>query len=139
MPMETHHEGMPAAKTAVPSIGSNTHCRFASRLVLVFDVSLIGPTEGTTGATYNFNASLTPGSTALPVDYYWTADDQTPQDHPGQGGSDSAAFTWSTPGIKTIALTASIKGASVTVTYDIQIDVAPQPEEHLLYLPVMRR
>jgi hypothetical protein len=64
-------------------------------------VSISGPTLGVTDTSYVFNANTQPADAGAPITYTWQATEQT-----GTYDQSSAAFSWSTPGAKTITVTA---------------------------------
>ncbi len=61
------------------------------------------------------------------ITYTWTADDQSPITHTGESTTDSATFTWATPGRRRVTLTATdgITTASATrdaLVYAVSVD-----------------
>jgi hypothetical protein len=89
-------------------------------------VALSGPASGITGASYTFSASVTPSSASTPITYVWEATGQTPVTHTA-GLSDTVAFTWTSPGAKTIIVTATNAGGTVTNAHLITISPSFAP------------
>ncbi len=83
-------------------------------------VTVSGPTSGYTDTAYTFNATTTPTDASTPITYAWT-----PEPAGGQGTA-SATYSWATTGTKTITITASNCGGTVTATHIITVE-APQP------------
>lgn len=106
-----------------------------TRSLLVFDLHLSGPASCAPGASCTYTAGLLPGATYLPVSYHWQASDQSDVLHPDIGTSDSLVYTWSTPGIKTIILTATIAGQPIQVMYTVTVSGAALPLK--LFLPLV--
>ncbi|MBN2391374.1 MAG: hypothetical protein JXR84_11650 [Anaerolineae bacterium] len=79
------------------------------------EVSLIGPSEGSTRIAYNFTAVIIPTDATLPITYTWTPD-------PGSGqGTSIATYQWAMPGIYTITLSAENCGGAATATHTVTI------------------
>jgi PKD repeat protein len=84
------------------------------------EVTLTGTESGLAGQPYTFTAEVIPNVTTLPILYTWQASGQAPLIHNG-GSSDTATFTWSTPGTQVITVTASNASGSVVDTHTINI------------------
>lgn len=84
------------------------------------DVNMTGPVTGTVGVAADFTATVAPVTATLPVTYSWQATGQTTLIH-SDGLSDTAAFTWSTPGPQAITVTATNAGSTITDTHAITI------------------
>ena len=89
-------------------------------------LSISGDQTGYTGIQYDFTAQANPADVATPVTYEWQATGQSGETNVG-GISDTASFTWSTPGVKTIAVTASNGINSVSSEYSITISMPDIP------------
>ncbi|HOT92686.1 MAG TPA: hypothetical protein PLN71_14070 [Anaerolineae bacterium] len=111
---------------------------YATRTALVYDVTASGLTQGDTNHAYTFNAAIAPEITIFPITYTWEATDKTPIVHANLYQTyDSAAFTWTTPGTKTITITAAIAGA---VTHDIhEIVIKGLVLDKHIFLPLVLR
>ncbi len=103
---------------------------------IVVEISLSGPTQGVTGEAYAFSAALTP-STGLPVTYTWQVTGLPELIHTGMDYDDTAQFTWSTPGAKTVTVTAALGGGLVAAQGSLQIGGEAQPQR--LFLPLVVR
>ena len=102
----------------------------------ISNISITGPTDGATNLAYSFVASATsPANTVtLPITYVWQATNQSPPVAHSNNLSDTVTFTWHTTGTKTITVTATNAGGTVSNTHQITIDVAKE-----IYLPVIFR
>ncbi len=87
-------------------------------------VSLGGPVAGVAATFYAFTASTAPLTLTLPVTYTWQATEQAGLVRSG-GLSDTVALLWSTPGTKTITVTATNGAGSAVATYEIALAPAP--------------
>lgn len=110
----------------------------ASRSALVYDVTASGLTQGDTNHAYTFNAAIAPEITNFPITYTWEATDKAPIVHANLYQTyDSAAFTWTMPGTKTITVTAAIAGAT---TYDVhEIVIEGLVLDKHIFLPLVLR
>ena len=79
-----------------------------------------GQVSGHAHATYPFTATLTPITATQPITYVWQATDQIPIAQTN-GISNTAVFTWTTPGVKTLTVTATNVGSTVSITHQIEI------------------
>ncbi|MFZ0547817.1 MAG: hypothetical protein WAM60_20395, partial [Candidatus Promineifilaceae bacterium] len=87
----------------------------------VTNATIEGPTAGLVNASHSFTATISPLTAGLPITYTWQTTGQPSIIHTG-GLTDTAAFTWNTPGEKTVTLTAdNAVGAPVVVTHTIEI------------------
>lgn len=104
-----------------------------TRSLLVFDLHLSGPSSCAPGASCTYTAGLLPDATYLPVSYHWQASEQSDVLHPDIGTSDALVYTWSTAGIKTITLTATIAGQPIQALHTVTVGGGK------IYLPMLRR
>ena len=79
----------------------------------VTGVSISGPVTGTVNTAYDFTAMVSPLDASTPITYTWS-----PEPISGQNTA-VASFSWSTPGAKTITVTAANSGGSATATHTI--------------------
>lgn len=109
-----------------------------TRAALVYDVTASGLTQGNTDHAYTFNAAIAPEITIFPITYTWEATDKAPVVHANLYQTyDSAAFTWSIPGTKTITITAAMAGAT---TYDVhEIVIKGLVLDKHIFLPLVLR
>jgi hypothetical protein len=89
------------------------------------DVPISGPATGVVHTSYTFNATVSPDLATQPITYVWEATGQSPVTHTDRGLSDAISFHWSTPGLKTITVTASNVAGYATETHDVTIYVPP--------------
>lgn len=82
--------------------------------------SINGPVAGLVNTPYQFTVDVAPPSTTVPLTYTWEATGQTPIIH-SSDLSDAVTFTWNTPGVKTIVVTAANAAASVSDTLTIDV------------------
>ncbi len=109
----------------------------AVRAALVYGVNAGGPAQGDTNHAYTFNANVTP-STGFPITYTWEATDKTPIVHTNSYlTNDNATFSWTTPGTKTITITAAIAGAATRAVHTIHIKGIVL--DKFVFLPVVLR
>jgi hypothetical protein len=108
-------------------------------------VGVTGPTTGTVDTAYTFiatvrpiTATACPMTATLPITYVWQATGQSPVTHTG-GLSDTTTFTWPTPGIQTITVTATNAGGAVTGTHFITTSVYIYLPNLLKNYPRMRK
>jgi ELWxxDGT repeat protein len=88
-------------------------------------VSIDGLATGIVERSNRLTAAIRPITDTLPITYVWQADQQPSVTHTG-GLTDSVSFTWSTPGTRTITVTASNSAGSLgSDTHTIAI-AAPQ-------------
>ncbi|MGC8947467.1 MAG: LamG-like jellyroll fold domain-containing protein [Anaerolineae bacterium] len=99
----------------------------------VTDVAITGPTTGVTQRDYTFCAAINPFTATWPVTYTWEATGQ-PSVINTNGVSDTVTFSWSTPGTKSIVVTATNAGGTASNTHIITVG-----EEYRLYLPIVLR
>jgi PKD repeat protein len=84
-------------------------------------ITLAGADAGFVGQTYTFTATVEPISTTQPLTYTWLVDGQLPITHTS-GLTDTASFTWETPGIQAITVTATNQFGSVSAGHEININ-----------------
>lgn len=84
------------------------------------DLDLSGPTTGLIQTDYDFIATVSPTKTTPLVDYLWEASGQSPLIRTA-GLTDTAAFSWSTSGTKTITVTVSNASGSVSGTHRVTV------------------
>ncbi|HQE94042.1 MAG TPA: hypothetical protein PLH19_15125 [Anaerolineae bacterium] len=115
--------GTPGDKRITLAVTDGVTSAHATRAALVYDVTASGATQGDTNHAYTFNAAILPEITIFPITYTWEATDKTPIVHANLYQTyDSAAFTWTTPGTKTITITAAMAGATTHDVHEIVIE-----------------
>jgi uncharacterized repeat protein (TIGR01451 family)/CSLREA domain-containing protein len=106
-----------------PDVGADEFAQIAPT-----SASISGPAEGIVGQVYTFTASYEPLTANQPVSYTWS-----PGPDSGQG-TDTAAYSWDSPGAKTISVTVeNVYGAALPATHEIVI------AEYKVYLPLVVR
>jgi len=95
-------------------------------------VAISGPVIGIIQTDYTFIATVSPITTTLPITYAWWATEQSSVTRSGSL-SDTIAFTWNTPGIQAITVTATNSWGTVTGTHTVTIGLPK------LYLPLIMR
>ncbi|HVG60443.1 MAG TPA: Ig-like domain-containing protein [Hyalangium sp.] len=85
-------------------------------------VSIAGPASGVTGVTYQFTATVSPGTVNLPITYHWRATGQPDVTHPDvASATDSVSFSWSAEGPQTVTVEARNPAGRVSGTHSITI------------------
>ncbi len=96
-------------------------------------VTISGPTQGITGASYQFTAVVSPETALTPITYTWQTMGTTPITTTSSL-TDTISFAWEVTGTYTITVSASnALGGPVTATHTIEITAPPWS----VYLPVM--
>jgi len=98
---------------------------FATSLPLykmIFDVDLSGPTNVLVHEDYSFTATVLPSRATTPIVYTWQATGLPTVKQTGDT-ADTVVFNWDTLGSKTVTVTASNAGSSVSRS--ISFEVAP--------------
>ncbi len=88
------------------------------------DLTISGVVDGFVGQSYPFTATVEPSTTSLPLTFTWLATDQLPITHTS-GLTDTASFSWDTPGSLLITVTASNTFGEVSATHAITITDVP--------------
>jgi len=95
-------------------------------------LTLNGPQVAWPDISLTYTATVTPSTTTIPLTYTWVVDAQSPVIHT-TGLVDTASFTWSTPGVYTINVTATNEDVEVSGTWKVQILAGR------LYFPIIFR
>jgi hypothetical protein len=95
---------------------------------MIIGIGLTGPGAGWVGEDYTFTATIQPSRATTPIAYTWQATGLPPVTQEG-GTVETVVFNWTTPGTKTVTVTASNPGSSVSQS--VIIDVSPRTT----YLP----
>lgn len=91
-------------------------------------VTINGPITGTVNTPYTFTAIISPPTVTQPITYTWM-----PTPTSGQGTT--VTYTWMTDSLKTITVSATNIGGTVTDTHTISITIVSSQE--FLYLPIV--
>jgi hypothetical protein len=127
------------------SRASGVYRAYARDITMVSDVApeqvaIAGPTSGMVNSAYAFTATVSPITTTVPITYRWEATGQSVITHTA-GLSDTATFTWSTPGPQAITVTATNVEGFVTTTHAITVwatsSLSLQPGWNLIALPLV--
>ena len=85
-------------------------------------VAISGPVSGvSTDEPRMWMATIAPLSVTVPVTYTWQTAEQSPIVHSGTT-TDTVLFSWSSPGTKTITVTASNAAGTVEDTHEVTVD-----------------
>jgi hypothetical protein len=95
-----------------------------------------GPSTGTTEASYTFDAAVLPINATWPLSYTWQASGLAPVQH-SASTTDTATFSWATPGIKTVSVT--VKNAAGAITSTTQIRISAPAAQQKFYIPFVKR
>lgn len=119
-------DGRPAA--LIPATAQGARVTVGEPCIELSEVAISGPPTGTTGVAYTFSAVANPlsGTATLPITYTWQADEQQTLIHGNSGLTDTATFTWTAAGTKTVTVTAVNACDSAIATHTIAI-AAPPP------------
>jgi hypothetical protein len=130
----------PGEKALTITVDTGTATAGVVRRTLAYGVELGGPAEGKTSTVLTFHADVVPDAAGQPVTFTWEATGQPPVVRTHAQTSDSQAFTWSQPGLKTVTVTASVAGASARGSGAVEIvDDGGIVFGHSLYLPLAQR
>jgi hypothetical protein len=107
---------------------------YAPLQVLPTRVDIAGPTQGLTGVSYSFTATVSPPEATQPLLFSWEATGLPPITHTG-GTTDTAVFAWPAPGRKEVTVTASNAAGRIWTHHWLTID----KRVVLIYLPLVVR
>jgi uncharacterized repeat protein (TIGR01451 family) len=95
------------------------------------DVTITGPQGGIVWADYTFIANVNPDTVTPPITYVWQASGHDQVTHTSDSPSDAVTFGWSKPGIKTVTVTATNAGGTVSSDHSITIVAVPLQSAHI--------
>lgn len=101
-----------------PDIGADEYLELTAPV----SVSLSGPSSVDAGVEAEFLAEVSPNSATQPLAYEWSATGLNPISRLG-GLSDTANFTWLTPGLKSVHVTVSNDHGEVSESWQITVDL----------------
>jgi hypothetical protein len=102
-------------------------------------ISINGARSANVDADTMFVAQVEPITATVPMSYTWEATDHTPQTHSGDL-RDSIILNWDTVGTKTITVTATNAGATVSATSTVELfDRGAVQAQQQVYLPLIQR
>jgi len=87
----------------------------------VEDVAVTGPISVSVYSEQTFTATVSPSQATLPIDYVWEASDLSPVTHSSDSTIDTASFSWSEPGYKTITVEATNDGGSASDSHTVMV------------------
>jgi hypothetical protein len=119
--------------TAANDVGGVTSTHAISIYVPPSGVSIAGPTTGTLNSLYLFTATVSPPTATIPFTYVWQATDHSPFTTTG-GLSSTAAFSYTSIGLKNVIVTAINFGGSISETVTLEI-----VEFKYVYLPIVTK
>lgn len=108
---------------------SGFHCNEsgAATIVAVESVTISGPATAVLDQSVTLMATVNPAAASPPVSYSWS-----PEPDGGQGTA-QATYSWSTPGEKTVMVTAVNGGGSADDSYIVTVH---SDDQHQIYLPL---
>jgi hypothetical protein len=108
---------------------SGFHCNEsgAASIVAVESVTIGGPATADLEQPVTLRATVSPAAASPPVSYSWS-----PEPDSGQGTA-QATYSWSTPGEKTVMVTAVNGGGSANDSYTVTVR---SDERSQIYLPL---
>jgi hypothetical protein len=115
--------------------GENGPFEFFADNVMVADldtsigIALDGPDTDLINTTVVFTATATMLTPTAPITYTWQASDESPVIHTTDLITDLASFAWTTPGTKTITVTALSALGVATATHSIEIESGTAPRD----------
>jgi hypothetical protein len=119
---------IPGAKTITVTASNTTGIATGTYSILIgvppSTVKIEGPTFAAAGASVIFTATSSPFTATQPITYTWDATDIGSTVHSGSI-SNTHSLTWSSPGVKTVTVTASNATGAATDTYFVLIGVPP--------------
>ncbi|MEM7032676.1 MAG: alkaline phosphatase D family protein [Chloroflexota bacterium] len=83
-------------------------------------INIDGPLIGALNATYAFTSSVLPNDATTPIEYTWQVSDQNDV-VASDGYQNSQSYSWSTPGLKNVVVTAVNDASTVVDTFVINI------------------
>ncbi len=96
--------------------------RYTTRQVGIQGGDLNGPATGLVQHASTFSALVNPTTATVPIRYEWQVTDQSPVTHTTGSLSDSAIFTWTSPGAQVITVTVSNIGGAASFTHVVAIN-----------------
>ncbi len=135
--------GVKAITVTVPDSSGSAAVAFHSIVIGLSgaptQITFIQPGSGSTGNPHWVTAQVDPFTLTVPITYTWSASDLPPLTlvrNTVQGGNwfgnsgwynqyTHASFTWNTPGLKTITLTASNASGAIAATQVVTINLSP--------------
>jgi hypothetical protein len=110
---------------------SDTFTLSPPQIVPLTDVTITGAYTGDAYAYHTFTSTVAPTTATQPIDYIWRATDQVSETHKDSGTSGTERFRWNSEGLKTVTVTASNAGGTVSSTHAITITLPDVPPEQM--------
>jgi len=95
-------------------------------------VSISGPASGSVNTAYTFVATVAPPTATLPLAHVWRATEQSPMTYV-TGLTSTITYTWATPGLKTITITATNAAGLAATSHTITINPAGTPPTQITW------
>jgi hypothetical protein len=121
VPFDLPRTGLNQVQFRIADVGGLTS---TSTYIVRGPLGIDGPATGAVGAPYTFTASINPltGTVVAPITYTWQATEQARVVNSGEG-VDRAVFTWTTPGPKTVVVTATnAEGTIASAAHTVVIE-----------------
>lgn len=115
------HADQPRISFYDPSTGD---LKYASLLTPLESLALSGASSGVPGVAYPFTAAVQPPNASLPITTTWQASQQETLVQVG-GATQTVSYTWETPGVQVITVTAQNPASLISATHVITISDAP--------------
>jgi PKD repeat protein len=89
------------------------------------ELAIFGPAQGGLDREYSFTATLSSKSGGLPTSYTWQVTDQSDLVHTVTSANDQVTLQWSTPGDKTVQVTANTTDGPVSAAQTFTVYAPP--------------
>jgi hypothetical protein len=141
----TSNEGLRTQSTTqaaetITGYGPNTSTAVSVLYVAPLDIQLQQPANVTANIEATFVITVTPGQVTLPLTFTVESDEHTPIVAAlNTNVASLSAYSWPTPGTKTMTITAENEIGSVTKLFTINVadDSNSDPDDFAIYLPLL--
>lgn len=123
LPGETFVDTVSGIRISVDAITATGFIvTIANKYIDLTAVEISGPVEGIPGEAYTFSAQVSPLNATQPVTYVWEATGQETVTHTN-GLDDQVEFSWLDMGTKTITVTATNDGGTVSDVHSVNVQL----------------
>ena len=123
----------------IGSYGAGTTTRLSKLYLPMSSLAVTGALAGSTGITQTFTITVSPAGATTPIDYTVKATDFATQTLSSNATVVNALYVWTTPGVKTIAVSVRNDLGELSTTRTITIAAPAGSGGKELYLPLVRR